>query len=51
MDIEDNPYVVKSEGVSVVPAFKIYKNGSRVRDIIDCTNQDLLETSVKYFST
>ncbi|XXG61271.1 hypothetical protein AAC387_Pa04g2972 [Persea americana] len=51
VDIEGNPYVVKSEGVSVVPAFKIYKNGSRVRDIIDCTNQDLLETSVKYFST
>ncbi|XP_058096769.1 inactive TPR repeat-containing thioredoxin TTL3-like [Magnolia sinica] len=50
VDIEDNPYVAKSEGVVSVPGFKIYKNGSKVRDI-DGTNQDLLESSVKFFST
>ncbi|XP_077213864.1 TPR repeat-containing thioredoxin TTL1-like [Tasmannia lanceolata] len=50
VDVEDNPYLAKSEGVSSVPAFKIYKNGSRVKDI-DGSNQELLESSVKFFST
>ncbi|KAH9611459.1 hypothetical protein KSS87_009109, partial [Heliosperma pusillum] len=33
VEVEDHPYLAKSEEVNYIPAFKIYKNGSRVRDI------------------
>lgn len=50
MEIEDHPYLAKSEGVSSIPAFKIYKNGSKVKDIIG-NNRELLESSVKLYSS
>ncbi|KAJ4965128.1 hypothetical protein NE237_016977 [Protea cynaroides] len=52
VDIEDQRFIAKSEGVesSAVPIMKIYKNGSRVKDISD-EEIELLETSVKYFTT
>ncbi|CAL0315531.1 unnamed protein product [Lupinus luteus] len=46
VEIEDHPYLAKSEGVSSIPTFKIYKNGSRVKEISGKDNQ-LLERSVK----
>lgn len=50
VEIEDHPYMAKSEGVSSFPAFKIYKNGSRVKEISG-NNHELLEKSVKLFSS
>lgn len=51
VEVEDHPFLVKSDSVgSAVPAFKIYKNGSRVKDIPG-DNLELLESSVKYFSS
>ncbi|XP_068641181.1 TPR repeat-containing thioredoxin TTL1-like [Aristolochia californica] len=50
VDVEDHPYISKSEGVGSVPSFHIYKNGSKVKDV-DGNCHDLLESSVKIFST
>ncbi|KAI4337708.1 hypothetical protein L6164_016092 [Bauhinia variegata] len=49
VEIEDHPYLAKSEGLSSIPAFKIYKNGSRVKEIPG-DNIDLLEKSVKLYT-
>ncbi|KAJ0085283.1 hypothetical protein Patl1_08509 [Pistacia atlantica] len=50
VEVEDHPYLAKSEGVSSIPAFKIYKNGSRVKEIPG-NNRELLEKSVKLYSS
>ncbi|KAL2893865.1 TPR repeat-containing thioredoxin TTL1 [Bienertia sinuspersici] len=50
VEVEDHPYLAKSEVVTYVPAFKIYKNGSRVKDIPG-NNLDLLHNSVKLYSS
>ncbi|KAE9605909.1 hypothetical protein Lal_00024893 [Lupinus albus] len=50
VEIEDHPFLAKSEGVSSIPAFKIYKNGSRVEEISG-KNHDLLERSVELYSS
>lgn len=50
VEVEDHPYLTKSEGVNSVPVFKIYKNGSRVKEIPG-NNGDLLEKSVKLYSS
>ncbi|XP_010269225.1 PREDICTED: TPR repeat-containing thioredoxin TTL1-like [Nelumbo nucifera] len=49
VEVEDHPYLKKSEGVSAVPSFKIYKNGSRVKDIPG-NNLELLENCIKFYS-
>lgn len=33
VEVEDHPYLAKSERVTLLPSFKIYKNGSRVKEI------------------
>ncbi|KAK7311618.1 hypothetical protein RJT34_09875 [Clitoria ternatea] len=50
VEIEDHPYLAKSEEVNSIPAFKIYKNGSRVKEIPG-NNHELLERSVKLYSS
>lgn len=50
VEIEDHPYLAKSEGVNCIPAFKIYKNGSRVKEIPG-NNHELLEKLVKLYSS
>ncbi|KAM1331446.1 hypothetical protein EV1_043578 [Malus domestica] len=50
VEVEDHPYLAKMEDVSTIPAFKIYKNGSRVKEIPG-KNHKLLESSVKLFSS
>ncbi|KAK9688824.1 hypothetical protein RND81_09G013500 [Saponaria officinalis] len=49
VDVEKNPDVADAESVRIVPTFKIYKNGSRVKEIINPTN-DVLEASVRHYS-
>ncbi|MQM02083.1 hypothetical protein Taro_034842 [Colocasia esculenta] len=46
VDEEDNPYLTKSE---VTPSFKIYKNGSKVKDLVG-SDHDLLDSSLRVFS-
>ncbi|GAV59266.1 Thioredoxin domain-containing protein/TPR_8 domain-containing protein/TPR_11 domain-containing protein [Cephalotus follicularis] len=49
VEVEDHPYLAKSEGVRSIPAFKIYKNGSMVKEIPG-NSRELLETTVKLYS-
>ncbi|XP_062098861.1 TPR repeat-containing thioredoxin TTL1-like [Humulus lupulus] len=50
VEVEDYPYLVKTEGVTTIPTFKIYKNGSGVKEI-QGSNHELLESSVKWYSS
>uniref|UniRef100_A0A2P2K7F0 TPR repeat-containing thioredoxin TTL1 n=1 Tax=Rhizophora mucronata TaxID=61149 RepID=A0A2P2K7F0_RHIMU len=49
VDIKENPAVANSENVRIVPTFKIYKNGSRVKEIV-CPSRYVLEHSVRHYS-
>ncbi|KAF7836655.1 TPR repeat-containing thioredoxin TTL1-like [Senna tora] len=49
VDIQECPTVATSESVRIVPTFKIYKNGNRVKEIV-CPSRDMLEHSVKRYS-
>ncbi|GLU15284.1 hypothetical protein SLE2022_317860 [Rubroshorea leprosula] len=49
VDIDENPLVASAENVRIVPTFKIYKNGSRVKEIV-CPSQEMLENSVRHYS-
>ncbi|KAA8522487.1 hypothetical protein F0562_013152 [Nyssa sinensis] len=50
VEIEDHPYLAKSEGLSAIPTFKIYKNGSKIKEIPG-NNRELLESAVKLYSS
>ncbi|CAJ1978496.1 unnamed protein product [Sphenostylis stenocarpa] len=49
VDILASPAIGTAENVRVVPTFKIYKNGSRVKEII-CPSHDMLEHSIRHYS-
>ncbi|KAI4313113.1 hypothetical protein L6164_026121 [Bauhinia variegata] len=49
VNIQECPAVATAENVHIVPTFKIYKNGSRVKEII-CPSRDMLEHSVRHYS-
>ncbi|OIW05291.1 hypothetical protein TanjilG_03680 [Lupinus angustifolius] len=49
VDIQECPTIATSENVRIVPTFKIYKNGSRVKEIV-CPSRDTLEHSVRRYS-
>lgn len=49
VDIDECTAVANAENVRIVPTFKIYKNGSRVKEII-CPSRDVLEHSVRHYS-
>ncbi|KAJ6685548.1 TPR REPEAT-CONTAINING THIOREDOXIN [Salix purpurea] len=46
VEVEDHSYLAKSERVTFLPSFKIYKNGSRIKEITG-NNRELLEKSIK----
>lgn len=50
VDIDENPAVAAAENVRIVPTFKIYKNGSRVKEIV-CPSRDMLEQSVRHYNS
>ncbi|XP_020275957.1 TPR repeat-containing thioredoxin TTL1-like [Asparagus officinalis] len=50
VDIEECPSLAKSENISTTPAFKIYKNGSNVKDIAG-SDFNQLEHYIKSFET
>ncbi|KAI3965872.1 hypothetical protein MKX01_010829 [Papaver californicum] len=49
VDINESPALAKEENVSIVPTFKIYKNGKRIKEMI-CPNYQVLEQSVRHYS-
>ncbi|XP_031266857.1 TPR repeat-containing thioredoxin TTL1 [Pistacia vera] len=49
VDIDESPAVANAENVRIVPTFKIYKKGSRVKEIV-CPSRDMLEHSVRHYS-
>ncbi|XVE50106.1 hypothetical protein DITRI_Ditri01bG0135000 [Diplodiscus trichospermus] len=50
VDINENPAVANAENVRIVPTFKIYKNGNRVKEIV-CPSREMLEHSVRHYSS
>lgn len=49
VDVEESPSIANAENVRIVPTFKIYKKGSRVKEMI-CPSQEVLESSVRHYS-
>ncbi|KAE9590594.1 putative 43kDa postsynaptic protein [Lupinus albus] len=49
VDIQRSPTIATAENAKVVPTFKIYKNGNRVKEIL-CPSRDMLEHSVRHYS-
>ncbi|MQL96178.1 hypothetical protein Taro_028856 [Colocasia esculenta] len=48
VDVDENPEVALAEDVRIVPTFKIYKNGARVKEVI-CPSRQTLEYSVSHY--
>lgn len=49
VDVEETPAVAAAENVRIVPTFKIYKKGSRVKEMV-CPSPEVLESSVRHYS-
>lgn len=49
VDINESPVIANTENVRIVPTFKIYKNGSRVKEMV-CPSREMLEHSVRHYS-
>ncbi|KAI8552463.1 hypothetical protein RHMOL_Rhmol06G0268700 [Rhododendron molle] len=49
VDVEESPAVAIAENVRILPTFKIYKNGSRVKEMV-CPSPEVLESSVRHYS-
>ncbi|KAL6975476.1 hypothetical protein U1Q18_024272 [Sarracenia purpurea var. burkii] len=49
VDVEESPAVATAENTRIVPTFKIYKNGSRVKEMV-CPSPEVLESSVRHYS-
>ncbi|CAA2998560.1 TPR repeat-containing thioredoxin TTL1-like [Olea europaea subsp. europaea] len=49
VDIDENPAIVHAENVRIVPTFKIYKKGSRMKEMV-CPTPELVESSVRHYS-
>lgn len=48
VDVNGSAAIAKAENVRIVPTFKIYKNGARVKEMI-CPSQQVLEYSVRHY--
>ncbi|XP_059292714.1 TPR repeat-containing thioredoxin TTL1-like isoform X1 [Lycium ferocissimum] len=49
VDVEESPAIATAENVRTVPTFKIYKNGSRVKEMVR-PSPEVLESSVRHYS-
>uniref|UniRef100_A0A5B7ATJ8 Thioredoxin domain-containing protein n=1 Tax=Davidia involucrata TaxID=16924 RepID=A0A5B7ATJ8_DAVIN len=49
VDVEESPAAANAENVRIVPTFKIYKNGCRVKEMV-CPSPEVLESSVRHYS-
>lgn len=49
VDIEESVSIAHAENVRIVPTFKIYRRGNRVKEMI-CPSPEVLESSVRHYS-
>uniref|UniRef100_A0A0D9V2X7 Thioredoxin domain-containing protein n=1 Tax=Leersia perrieri TaxID=77586 RepID=A0A0D9V2X7_9ORYZ len=49
VNVEDSPVVAKAENVRIVPTFKIYKDGVRMKEMI-CPSLHVLRYSVRHYA-
>ncbi|MCO5554249.1 hypothetical protein L7F22_007777 [Adiantum nelumboides] len=49
VDVEENPYLAKTESVNSVPTFKLYRNGTKMKEMLG-PSQQALENAVQQFS-
>ncbi|XP_040380182.1 TPR repeat-containing thioredoxin TTL1-like [Oryza brachyantha] len=49
VNVDDSPMVARMENVRIVPTFKIYKDGARVKEMI-CPSLHILRYSVKHYA-
>ncbi|KAK9132080.1 hypothetical protein Scep_011608 [Stephania cephalantha] len=49
VDVEESPGIAKAENIRIAPTFKIYKKGSRLKEMI-CPSQQVLDYSVRHYS-
>ncbi|KAL7087559.1 hypothetical protein ACP275_13G074700 [Erythranthe tilingii] len=49
VDIEESSAIAHTENVRIVPTFKIYRKGTRVKEMI-CPSPEVLESSVRHYS-
>ncbi|VFQ97573.1 unnamed protein product [Cuscuta campestris] len=50
VDVEQSPGIATSENVMVCPTFKIYRKGSRLKELV-CPSPEVLESSVRHYYT
>lgn len=49
VDLEESPDIASAENVRVVPTIKIYKKGTRVKEMV-CPSPEVLESSLRHYS-
>uniref|UniRef100_A0ACD5TZ04 Uncharacterized protein n=2 Tax=Avena sativa TaxID=4498 RepID=A0ACD5TZ04_AVESA len=49
VNVDESPMIAKAENVCIVPTFKIYKDGARVKEII-CPSLHVLRYSVRHYA-
>nr|GLL16524.1 TPR repeat-containing thioredoxin TTL1-like isoform X1 [Ipomoea trifida] len=49
VDVEDSPAIGTAENITTVPMFKIYKNGSQLKELV-CPSPEELESSVRHWA-
>ncbi|XP_076887764.1 TPR repeat-containing thioredoxin TTL1-like [Bidens hawaiensis] len=49
VDLEESPEIANAENVRVVPTIKIYKKGSRVKEMV-CPSLEVLESSLRHYT-
>ena len=49
VNVDESPMVARAENVRVVPTFKIYKDGTRVKEMI-CPSLQVLRYSVRHYA-
>lgn len=49
VNVNESPAIAKAENVRIVPTFKIYKDGMKMKEMI-CPSQKVLEVSVRHYS-
>ncbi|XP_019193216.1 PREDICTED: TPR repeat-containing thioredoxin TTL1-like isoform X2 [Ipomoea nil] len=49
VDVEDSPAIATAESITTVPTFKIYRNGSQLKELV-CPSPEELETSVRHWA-
>ncbi|CAK9134130.1 unnamed protein product [Ilex paraguariensis] len=49
VDVDVSPTIANAENVRIVPTIKIYKRGSRVKEMV-CPSLEVMESSVRHYS-